>query len=122
MNKEIEKVEKKIFKLGDVLDKIYNALDELYCKEEFDLGIKIFGKTPEGKKMTKKQRKEFVLDYLEKKFPQLDKQLKELSIISEAIQLRVLEAQQKIEDMTNEVDELESEKEEVERRIDDLRF
>ena len=122
MNKEIKKVEDSIKKVSGVINKFNKRLDDIYIEEEFDLGIELFGKTEEGKKMTKKQRESFVLDYLEKKYPQLDNQLKEINIITEAISLRINKARDNLEEAEEEVSNIEGEQEELESRIDELKY
>lgn len=120
--KETEKIVKKIEDLSGILDKFYNALDEIYIEDDLDVTLTELSKTEEGKKLTKKQRKEKVLDYLQKKFPNLSKQLDEFNMITEAVMIKVNDAKSKIEDAQSDVEDIEYEKEELERRIDELKI
>jgi len=119
--KEVGEIVKKIKKVNGVLEKVYEELDRLDIGDELALTLKEINKTEEGKKLTKKQRREMVLNYLDKKFPNLSKQLDEFDMVAEAITIKVNDAKEKIEDAQMELDEIESDQEELQQRIDDLR-
>ena len=79
--KEAEKLVKKIDKVKDVLDEVYNKLDEVFIHDEdLDSTLRMINVVDDkGKKLPKKKREEMLLNYLDKKFPNLSKQLDERS-------------------------------------------
>jgi hypothetical protein len=71
--------------------------------------------------MTKKQRRELALKVLKERMPKVYSLLFEVDLISEAIKDKLADLSREMEDRLSEIDDLETDKQDFEDRLDNLR-
>jgi hypothetical protein len=109
--------------LGKLKDEIEKFNEALYNLPEIDGYYNdLVRDIVESEKMTKKQRKELALKTLKERMPKIYALLFEIDLISEAINDRIEELNGELQDKLDEVDDIESEKEELQEKIDNLSF
>ncbi|CAK0770712.1 hypothetical protein CCP3SC1AL1_520006 [Gammaproteobacteria bacterium] len=113
---------KTIKTLGKLKEEIEKFNETLYEFPEIDGYYNDLVRDIESsEKMTKKQRKELALKTLKERMPKIYALLFETNLISEAIKDKIKDLQDELDERLDEVDTLESDKEELEERIDNLR-
>ena len=104
------------------LEKEINAFNErLYEIPEIDgYYSDLIGDIKKGEKMTKKQRRELALKVLKERMPKVYSLLFEIDLISEAIETKLTDLHEELDEKLNQLDELESDKQDFEERLESL--
>ena len=105
LEKEIENFNERLYDIPEIDGYYSDIIDDIKKNE----------------KMTKKQRRELALKVLKERMPKVYSLLFEVDLISEAIKDKLADLSREMEDRLSEIDDLETDKQDFEDRLDNLR-
>lgn len=118
----VKKLEKKIEEIIDFTNNLYEKLDEMGSGLDGVYSELVSDLPSEGKKLTKRQRKDMVLKLVQEKCPNIVKMFEEFDLFIEGFSELVDERKSKLEDIEMELNEIEDLAEELEERKDRLKI
>lgn len=120
---------KKIKATFDEFDKIISDMSAKFDETQCDLDNffselvdELKTKNPEGKSLTKKQRKEMALKMLKEKFPNIVKIFDEFDLLVDGIKYQLEDKLDKLSDLQDKMEEIEELQDEVESKKQELDF
>lgn len=118
----IKKLEKKIDEIKDFTNNLYEKLDEMGSGLDgiYSNLIRDIKESEPEKKLTKKQRKEMVLNLVKEKCPNIVKMFEEFDLFVEGFSELVEDKKNRLEDISSELDEIEQLEDELQERKDRL--